>query len=102
MTSLQTIPLQTPYRIVSVEGDCCTAQRVRELGLVSGAVCTVVRRAAFGGPMEIALDRRTIALRLTSQLAILVEPLTMSADSVSLFDISPLPAATVPDESVAA
>jgi len=102
MLSLQTIPTGTPYRIVAVEGECTTTQRVRELGFIPGAMCTVVRRAPFGGPMEVALERRTIGLRLTSQLSILVEPLTTTGEVAELIPM-PTPApTTVTEPSVAA
>jgi Fe2+ transport system protein FeoA len=74
MTLLQNIPLGIQYRIVSVQGTGFTAQRVRELGLIPGAVCTMIRRAPFGGPMEIALERRKVGLRLEAGLSIVVEP----------------------------
>ncbi len=80
MVTLQTIPVNEPYRIVRVSGDGAMAQRLRELGFIPGSTCTVVRRAPFGGPMEVALERRTVGLRLTSDVQILVEPLTLDAD----------------------
>ena len=99
MLSIQTIPTGIPYRIVAVQGECTTTQRVRELGFIPGATCTVVRRAPFGGPMEVALERRTIGLRLTGDLSILVEPLassTVSADLISMPTPSAKPKAETP------
>lgn len=61
------------YTVVSVEGHSETTQRIRELGLIVGAKCTVVRKSPFGGPMEVALQCRNLGLRLTG-LQILVEP----------------------------
>ncbi|RPI67421.1 MAG: ferrous iron transport protein A [Ignavibacteriae bacterium] len=74
MPDLLHIPLNVLYRIVAVEGDGATAQRVRELGLIAGAVFRVVRRAPFGGPVEIALEQRRIGLRLSDGLKITAEP----------------------------
>lgn len=102
MQSIQTIPTGVPYRILAVEGECTTSQRVRELGFIPGATCTVVRRAPFGGPMEVALERRTIGLRLTAQLSILVEPLSTESSAA---DLIPMPTAErkpVTETSVAA
>lgn len=86
MTTLQTIPVNEPYQIVRVSGDGATAQRLRELGFLPGAICTVVRRAPFGGPMEVALERRNVGLRLTSDVQIQVEPLTLDVDLFRIGD----------------
>lgn len=86
MLALQTVPLHEPHRIVGVVGQGSTAQRLRELGFIPGAMCTVVRRAPFGGPMEIALERRTVGLRLTSDVQILVEPLAIEVELLPISD----------------
>ena len=73
MTAIQSIPLHVPFRIVSVEGDSALALRVQELGLIPGALCSIVRRAPFGGPMQIQLERRHLGLRLDDEVRIYVE-----------------------------
>lgn len=70
------MPLNTPCRIVAVQGNPCLSLRVRELGLLPGVTCTVERRAPFGGPIEVMLERRAIAVRPTPDVVIMVEPLT--------------------------
>ena len=69
------MPLHVPCRIVAVHGNPCVSLRVRELGLIPGTHCTVERRAPFGGPREVMLDRRTVAVRPTPDVVIMVEPL---------------------------
>ena len=83
MELLQNIPIGEEFRVVAVTGDGATAQRVRELGLIPGAVVRVVRRAPFGGPMEVALERRHFGLRLDKGMSIQVEPLTAVAEPVA-------------------
>jgi Fe2+ transport system protein FeoA len=61
------------YRVVAVEGRPEAARRIRELGLIVGADCRVIRRSPFGGPMEVALNHRRLGLRL-ADLTVLVEP----------------------------
>jgi Fe2+ transport system protein FeoA len=73
MTDLRHVPLDEPYRIIAVVGDSTSAQRVRELGLLPGTLFRIVRKAPFGGPYEIALDRRRIGLRLTDEILITAE-----------------------------
>lgn len=48
--------------------------RVRELGLIPGKLCRIVRRAPFGGPLEVAVGNTHVGLRLNGVLRILVEP----------------------------
>ena len=76
MTALQDITVGVVYRIVEIRGNCPTAQRLRELGMLPGALCRMVRRAPFGGPMEVALEHRTLGVRLERDLAVFVEPAT--------------------------
>ncbi len=70
--SLQHAHIGTRYRVVAVDGPAQSTQRVRELGMVVGAFCKVIRRSPFGGPIEVALDQRRLGLRLTG-LSVLVE-----------------------------
>lgn len=73
MTDLRNVPLNVPHRVVAVLGDGATTQRIRELGLLPGARFSIVRKAPFGGPYEIALDRRRIGLRLGDGIVITAE-----------------------------
>jgi Fe2+ transport system protein FeoA len=61
-------------RITDVSGDERTVHRVREMGLTVGAVCRLVRKAPFGGPIEVVVGRTHIGLRSSNDLCILVEP----------------------------
>lgn len=79
------VPLQhaqpgNTYKVVSIEGQSESTQRIRELGMMVGVHCTVIRKSPFGGPLEIALQRRNLGLRLTG-LRILVEPVEVAAST---------------------
>ena len=71
---LQHIPVDHTVKIVSVEGEDAAAMRVRELGLTYGTVCKIVRKAPFGGPVEVAVGQTHIGIRLNNVVRILVEP----------------------------
>lgn len=47
-------------------------RRCMELGLVPGTVCTVERRAPFGGPVELSTERTRLGVRLGSELQIMI------------------------------
>lgn len=71
---LQHVPVDHTVKIVSVEGEDAAAMRVRELGLTYGTVCKIVRKAPFGGPVEVAVGQTHIGIRLNNVVRILVEP----------------------------
>ncbi|MCX6140148.1 MAG: FeoA domain-containing protein [Candidatus Kapabacteria bacterium] len=75
MTLIQNLPAGTACTIISIEGDGAVARRARELGLVAGTVCTVIRKAPFGGPIEIATAVSRIGIRPSDGLLISVEVL---------------------------
>ncbi len=70
---LQHLPAGTRCRIVSVEGDVRHTERVMQLGLVPGVWCTIVRKAPFGGPLELALDVARLGVRPTREFRIYVD-----------------------------
>lgn len=72
---LQQCPLNTPLRIVDVRGSRAGVLRVQELGLLPGTVCTILRRAPFGGPLDVLVGRIRIGIRPVADLEIVVEPL---------------------------
>ncbi len=59
-------------QIVAVEGGGGAARRALELGLVAGTICRVVRKAPFGGPLEIEVGNTRIGIRPTDALRVLV------------------------------
>lgn len=71
---LQHVPVNSVVRIVAIDGDDGATMRIRELGLNTGVTCRLVRRAPFGGPVEIAVGQTHIGVRLGNVLRILVEP----------------------------
>lgn len=48
-------------------------RRAKELGLVPGVLCTVVRKAPFAGPIELATSLAHIGIRVSDELQIDVE-----------------------------
>lgn len=74
MQSLQTLALNQPAAILSLDGPAALVKRLQELGLIPGAIVRVIRRAPFGGPIELALPSRSLGLRLPDDLDIQVEP----------------------------
>ena len=58
-----------------MSGDEISVRRAKELGLVSGVICTLERRAPFHGPVEISTARGRFGVRLGRELMISVEVL---------------------------
>ncbi len=82
MTLIQTLPAGTSCIIISIDGDSAVARRVRELGLVPGTWCRVVRKAPFGGPIEVATAVSRLGIRPSDGLVIMVEEV-LQADAVA-------------------
>jgi Fe2+ transport system protein FeoA len=72
---LQHSPLNVPLRVVDVSGSEAGMLRVQELGVLPGTVITVLRRAPFGGPLDVMIGRVRIGIRPDTHLRITVEPL---------------------------
>ncbi len=70
---LQQLPVGTRCRIISLEGDGAHTRRVMELGMVPGTWCTILRKAPFGGPLEVVLEGTHLGVRPTRELCIYVE-----------------------------
>ena len=61
--NLADLPESTAVRVRSVTGRGLLRERLVELGFVTGVVVEVLRRAAFGGPLQVRVRGGTIALR---------------------------------------
>ena len=72
--NLDAIPVGKQCRILDIQGDIVAVRRAKELGLVHGVICTVVRKAPFSGPIEVATALAHIGIRTSDELQILVEP----------------------------
>lgn len=70
---LEHLPAGTRCRIVSLEGNARHTERIMQLGLVPGVWCTIVRKAPFGGPLELELDAARLGVRPTRELRIYVD-----------------------------
>jgi len=71
---LESIPVGSQCRILDIQGEPTAVRRARELGLVQGALCTVIRKAPFSGPLELATAMAHIGVRPSEELRIYVEP----------------------------
>lgn len=61
-------------RIVEFLSNGAFIERLQELGLTPGTEVTVVRRAPFSGPMELAYGHSRLALRAAESGSIVVAP----------------------------
>ena len=48
-----------------VNGTGAVMMRLMEIGLIPGRTVSVLRRAAFGGPIELLVDKTRLAVRTT-------------------------------------
>ena len=77
--TLDQLPIGKRARIVRVDWDRLVdeeAQRLRALGLDSGARVTVAHRGVFAGadPLAVIVGRMTVALRRVHAAAMVVDP----------------------------
>jgi len=61
-------------RIVHLHASCAIRRRLAELGLLPGVEVELVRKAPFGGPVEVAMDGCSISLRRGEAASVEVEP----------------------------
>lgn len=71
--TLNAIPVGGRCRILGIQGEESAVRRAKELGLVPGVLCTVVRKAPFAGPIELATSLAHIGIRVSDELQIDVE-----------------------------
>ncbi|MFN4985447.1 MAG: ferrous iron transport protein A [Ignavibacteria bacterium] len=71
---LESIPVGSRCRILEIQGEGGAVRRAKELGLIHGVICMVVRKAPFSGPIEVATPLAHIGVRPTEDLVIIVEP----------------------------
>lgn len=77
--TLDTLPIGQAARIAAVDWAILAeeeAERLRALGLDSGALIAVAHRGIFGGadPLAVTVGRMTVALRRSHARAMQVEP----------------------------
>jgi ferrous iron transport protein A len=77
--TLDQLPIGKRARIIAVDWSCLVdeeAQRLRALGLDTGARVAVAHRGVFAGkdPLAIIVGRMTVALRRIHAAAMQVEP----------------------------
>jgi ferrous iron transport protein A len=65
MSPLADVPIGSKCKVVEVEGLDPIAQRLMEMGLVSGAELQVVKLAPLGDPMQITVLGYQLTLRKT-------------------------------------
>lgn len=70
---IEHVTVGSTVRVLDVQGEAGTVMRIRELGLTNGTVCRIVRKAPFGGPIEVVIGSTHIGFRSVAGLCILVE-----------------------------
>jgi ferrous iron transport protein A len=73
MPALADISPGTEIRITGYAAESDYTAQLRRLGLVPGTLVKVLRRAPFGGPLEIRLRGYSLALRPTEASALQFE-----------------------------
>ncbi|MDZ4744875.1 MAG: FeoA family protein [bacterium] len=79
---IQHVPVGSSVQIVSVSGGVGAARRALELGIIAGMICRIVRKAPFGGPLEIEVGKTRIGIRPAVDLVVLVRLLVTDAELV--------------------
>ncbi|MFZ9760952.1 MAG: FeoA family protein [Candidatus Kapaibacteriota bacterium] len=68
--TLRTMPIGSKAIVTSLEGNEDFIRRLNELGFLPGTTFTLLRRAPFGGPVEISFGQTRIAFRPDSSVSI--------------------------------
>ncbi len=76
LESLRSIPIGTQAILTSIEGNPEFIQRLNEMGFLPGTKFTLLRRAPFGGPVEISYGHTRIAFRPDASVTIHIHVLT--------------------------
>jgi len=74
--TLRTMPIGSKAILTSLEGDSDFIRRLNELGFLPGTTFTLLRRAPFGGPVEIGFGQTRIAFRPDSSVHIHIHQFT--------------------------
>lgn len=74
--TLRTMPIGSKAILTSLEGDSDFIRRLNELGFLPGTTFTLLRRAPFGGPVEIGFGQSRIAFRPDSTVRIQIHQFT--------------------------
>ncbi|GDX63211.1 hypothetical protein LBMAG35_00490 [Chlorobiota bacterium] len=74
--TLRTMPIGSKAILTSLEGDSDFIRRLNELGFLPGTTFTLLRRAPFGGPIEIGFGQTRIAFRPDSSVRIHIHQFT--------------------------
>ena len=77
--TLDTLPIGASARIVKVGGEGALRQHFLDMGVIPGAVVTVVKLAPMGDPMELRIHGYELTLRLADAQKIVVEAVDTQA-----------------------
>jgi len=77
---LAQLPIGVRARLCEAGPGSSIAARLADLGFVPGTILSVVRRAPFGDPVEIAIRGYRLCLRLEQIDALVVEPTTAEGE----------------------
>ena len=67
---LTDLPMGSPGRVISVNGEGRIMRRLMEMGLIPGASVKRIKTAPFGDPMEIRVRGYSLALRKSEAEAV--------------------------------
>lgn len=73
-SSLATVPRGQSASVVAVDVPGALGERLMELGITPGATVRVMRRGAFGDPVQVFLRGYMLSVRKTEASAIRVRP----------------------------
>ncbi len=82
--------------VAGIDGTGAVMMRLMEIGLIPGRTVSVLRRAPFGGPIELLVDKTRLAVRTCEADCVEIMPSGSSAI------IADAPVSVVPAEPVAA
>ena len=74
MTNLYDVNINRVSTIHSLDGSYNSVSRLSEMGIIPGSVVRVVRRAPFGGPIQLKLNNFYIAIRKEDAEMISINP----------------------------
>jgi len=74
--NLRNIPIGTLAILTSIEGNPDFIRRLNELGFLPGTKFTLLRRAPFGGPVEVSYGNTRIAFRPDASVTIHIHVLS--------------------------
>lgn len=93
MQSLDSLPPGVPFVVRRVAVPGVLGDRLVELGFTAGAPVQLLRRAPFGGPLQVQVRDFVLSLRRTDARSIMASPVRAVSDVAQLGQATLAPAA---------